>query len=289
MQIIETVTVKSTDGKVSHISWVRWRIGASKNPTYILQRVWNPLWSSSCSLMRRWDSPSLSLLYRRVWTQNNLLFPEKAWGGQDLHQWRISPFSPLFVVSCSDYLMCLSHIRVTTSVVNFDPNTHSVVAVRRPPARLLQEWHKTLFVPSYFILLFYFIASTPVLLCYGWQPFLTLVKFRAFVGLVVSDLPRDVQLQPVSQEGGPLRHRKPGGTGPLQRPQQRPQVPGKVGLRTQSEMVTLMSWAHMYIYRFFFLLVLFFSIQKELQWGAERGEHRLVQPTSSCSLLLVSF
>lgn len=49
-----------------------------------------------------------------------------------------------------------------------------------------------------------------------------------FAELVVSHLPCCVQLQFVSQEGGPLRYGEPGGAGPLQRAQQRPHLPGEV-------------------------------------------------------------
>ncbi|CAF90048.1 unnamed protein product, partial [Tetraodon nigroviridis] len=45
--------------------------------------------------------------------------------------------------------------------------------------------------------------------------------------LVVPHLPRRVQLQFVSQEGGPLRYGQPGGVGALQRSQQRPHLPGE--------------------------------------------------------------
>lgn len=46
--------------------------------------------------------------------------------------------------------------------------------------------------------------------------------------LVVSHLPRRVQLQFVSQEGGPLRYGEPGGVGAFQRTQQRPHLPREV-------------------------------------------------------------
>lgn len=52
--------------------------------------------------------------------------------------------------------------------------------------------------------------------------------YRYFAELVVSHLPCCVQLQFVSQEGGPLRYWEPGGVGPLQRAQQRPHLPGEV-------------------------------------------------------------
>lgn len=47
--------------------------------------------------------------------------------------------------------------------------------------------------------------------------------------LVVSHLSQHVQLQPVSQEGGPLCHREPGGPRPLQWPRQCPPLPREVG------------------------------------------------------------
>lgn len=87
-----------------------------------------------------------------------------------------------------------------------------------------------------------------------------------FAELVVPHLPRRVQLQFVSQEGGPLRYGQPGGVGALQRSQQRPHLPGEVRKQAPPWFVLFDSLTFWTVStQKLNVFCLSYSIQKELQ------------------------